>query len=73
MPLVRPIRQTCPHRVQMPDDCPLATQYSFLLVPCTGEYYFRVTRPGPGYPCAFDPPPLLVRIAITLSWLAMAA
>ena len=50
-----PPSPVCKHLDQMPEDYPLATRYSFLLVPRTGEYYFWVTRPGPGYPCTFEP------------------
>ena len=52
-----PPSPVCKHLDQMPEDYPLATLYSFLLVPRTGEYYFWVTRPGPEYPCTFEPTP----------------
>ena len=52
-----PPSPVCKHLDQMPEDYPLATLYSFLLVPRTGEYYFWVTRPGPEYPCTFERTP----------------
>ena len=52
-----PPSPVCKHLDQMPEDYPLATLYSFLLVPRIGEYYFWVTRPGPEYPCTFEPTP----------------
>ena len=45
----------CKHIEEMPPNYPLATLYSFVLAPREGEYYFWTTRPGPEYPCAFEP------------------
>ena len=45
----------CKHLEEMPANYPLATLYSFVLVPREGEYYFWTTRPGPEYPCTSEP------------------
>lgn len=45
----------CKHLDKMPSFYPLASLYSFVLVPQEKLYYFKVIHPGPTYPCQQEP------------------